>query len=240
LTLTGGSFGWQIGAQATDVVLVFRSERSVRNLLSGKFTLGVDAAAAAGPVGRNAAAATDAQLRAEILSYSRSRGLFAGVSLDGSVLQIDQRASSEFYGSAVGELPARIPTSAVTLIETVARITGGGVATAPGGAVAASANDINTLRAQLATASTGLQKLLTPEWQKYLALPAEIYGSGEPPALQSLDVALSHFQQVATDQQFAVLSQRPEFSTTMDLLQIYRLELAQAANSRLQLPPPPR
>ena len=89
VTLTGGSVGWQIGLQVTDIVLVFKTRSSVQGLLRGKFTLGADAAAAAGPVGREAAAATDTQLLAEIFTWSRSRGLFAGVSLDGSVLQID-------------------------------------------------------------------------------------------------------------------------------------------------------
>ena len=89
VTLTGGSVGWQIGLQVTDIVLVFKTRSSVQGLLRGKFTFGADAAAAAGPVGREAAAATDAQLLAEIFTWSRSRGLFAGVSLDGSVLQID-------------------------------------------------------------------------------------------------------------------------------------------------------
>jgi lipid-binding SYLF domain-containing protein len=97
VTMTGGSVGWQVGVQATDVVLVFKTRKSVNGLLNGKFTIGADAAAAAGPLGRQASAATDAQLSAEILSYSRSRGLFAGVSLDGSALQIDQPASREYY-----------------------------------------------------------------------------------------------------------------------------------------------
>ena len=92
LTLTGGSVGWQAGIQGTDVVLVFTTKKGVEGLLGGKFTIGADASATAGPVGRNAAAATDATLRSEILSYSRSRGLFLGVAIDGSVLEIDQEA----------------------------------------------------------------------------------------------------------------------------------------------------
>jgi lipid-binding SYLF domain-containing protein len=99
ISLTGGSFGWQIGAQSTDVILVFKSERSIAGILTGKFTLGADAAVAAGPVGRNMSGAVDTTLRAEIYSYSRSRGLFAGVSLEGSVLQIDTEANGAYYGS---------------------------------------------------------------------------------------------------------------------------------------------
>ncbi|HLC18109.1 MAG TPA: lipid-binding SYLF domain-containing protein [Thermodesulfobacteriota bacterium] len=98
VTITGGSVGWQIGAQSTDVILVFKSSKGVEGMTRGKFTLGADAAIAAGPVGRQAEAATDAQLKAEIYSYSRSRGLFAGVSLEGSALQIDDEWNGRFYG----------------------------------------------------------------------------------------------------------------------------------------------
>ncbi len=98
ISLTGGSVGFQAGVQATDVVLVFRSPRGVDSIVNGKFTLGADAAVAAGPVGRTAAASTDGQLKAEIYSYSRSRGLFAGVALDGAVLSIDHRANASAYG----------------------------------------------------------------------------------------------------------------------------------------------
>ena len=98
LSLTGGSVGFQAGVQATDVILVFRTARGLDSLVHGKFTLGADAAVAAGPVCRTAEAKTDAQFRAEIYSYSRSRGLFAGVALDGAVLAIDHRANQAVYG----------------------------------------------------------------------------------------------------------------------------------------------
>lgn len=98
ITFGGGGIGWQIGAQSTDFILVFKSKRSIEGIKKGKFTVGVDAAAAAGPVGRSAEAATDIQLRAEIYSYSQSRGLFAGISLEGAALQIDDDANAEFYG----------------------------------------------------------------------------------------------------------------------------------------------
>ncbi|KAF1012924.1 MAG: hypothetical protein GAK31_03751 [Stenotrophomonas maltophilia] len=99
IKLTGGSIGFQAGVQSSDVVLVFRNDRSLDNLVNGKFTLGADAGVAAGPVGRNAAAATDGQLKAEIWSWSRARGLFAGVALDGAILQIDDAANLDAYGS---------------------------------------------------------------------------------------------------------------------------------------------
>jgi lipid-binding SYLF domain-containing protein len=108
--LMGGSLGWQIGAQSSDIILVFRSIRSLDAITGGKFTLGVDASVAAGPVGRHAEAATDIQLKAEILSYSRSRGLFAGVALEGAAMQVDFDATSAFYEMA-GLLPMQIFTS---------------------------------------------------------------------------------------------------------------------------------
>lgn len=106
ISLTGGSVGFQAGVQSTDVILVFKTRRSVDGIVNGKFTLGADAAVAAGPVGRNAQAATDTQLKAEIYSYSRSRGLFAGISIDGSALQIDYDAIESVYGR--GKTPRQI------------------------------------------------------------------------------------------------------------------------------------
>ncbi|AMJ58218.1 MULTISPECIES: YSC84-related protein [Stenotrophomonas] len=98
IKLTGGSIGFQAGVQSSDVILVFRNDRSLDNIVNGKFTLGADAGVAAGPVGRSAAAATDGQLKAEIWSWSRARGLFAGVALDGAALQIDDAANLDAYG----------------------------------------------------------------------------------------------------------------------------------------------
>ena len=97
VSITGGSVGWQFGAQSTDVVLVFKTRRSVEGVINGKFTLGADASVAAGPMGRKASAATDEKLKAEIFSYSRSRGLFAGVALDGAAIQIEQEDNEQYY-----------------------------------------------------------------------------------------------------------------------------------------------
>jgi lipid-binding SYLF domain-containing protein len=99
--LTGGSVGFQAGVSSTDVVLVFRTQRGVDSIVNGKFTVGADASAAAGPVGRSATASTDAQLKAEIYSYSRSRGLFAGASLDGTAITIDNEENQAVYGEGV-------------------------------------------------------------------------------------------------------------------------------------------
>ncbi len=112
ISLTSGSLGWQIGASSTDVVLVFKSQRSIDGIMKGTFTLGGDASVAAGPVGRHAEGATDVELKAEIYSYSRSRGLFAGVSLEGSAIQIDGDSNAAFYGKE-GTLPKDIFAGAV-------------------------------------------------------------------------------------------------------------------------------
>jgi lipid-binding SYLF domain-containing protein len=98
LTMTGGSFGLQIGGQAADIILVINDKRGLENLVRNQFTLGADAGVAAGPVGRDAKAATDIQLRAQILSYSRARGLFAGVTINGSTVRQDLDANERFYG----------------------------------------------------------------------------------------------------------------------------------------------
>src|SRR5688572_28423362 len=98
VTLTGGSVGFQIGGQASDIVLVVVNERGITNLAQNTFKIGGDASVAAGPVGREATASTDYKLQAQILSYSRSRGLFAGVSLAGSTIRADRDANEKIYG----------------------------------------------------------------------------------------------------------------------------------------------
>ncbi len=116
ITMTGGSIGFQAGVSSTDVVLIFRTQRGVDSIVRGKFTLGADASAAAGPVGRTATAATDEQLKAEIYSYSRTRGLFAGVALDGSALRIDYDANAAVYGAGI--TPRRIFEGGVSNVPT--------------------------------------------------------------------------------------------------------------------------
>ena len=98
MALEGGSFGLQIGGQATDFVLLVMNESGARGILAGKVKLGGDASVAAGPVGRDASAETDVTLRSEILSYSRARGLFAGLSLEGSTVRADNKANEQIYG----------------------------------------------------------------------------------------------------------------------------------------------
>jgi lipid-binding SYLF domain-containing protein len=97
IRIAGGSVGWQIGIQSVDIILVFKRKKSIESITEGKITLGADAAVAAGPVGRRAEISTDIELEAEIYSYSKSRGLFAGVSIEGSSIQIEAEANSSFY-----------------------------------------------------------------------------------------------------------------------------------------------
>jgi lipid-binding SYLF domain-containing protein len=125
MALEGGSAGLQLGGNATDFILLLMSPRSAQSILRSKVKLGADASAAAGPVGRTAAAATDVTLRAEILSYSRSRGLFAGISLEGSTLRPDNGANKNLYGKEVSAADivfnkaVPVPPSAKVLLATL-------------------------------------------------------------------------------------------------------------------------
>ena len=127
MALEGGSFGLQLGGQATDFVLLVMNERGASSILSSKVKLGGDVAAAAGPKGRDAAAATDVTMRAEILSYSRSRGLFAGISLEGSTLRPDNDGNKRLYGKGttakdiVINSTIQAPASANLLVSTLNR-----------------------------------------------------------------------------------------------------------------------
>lgn len=263
ITLTGGSIGWQAGVQATDVVLVFKTRKSVDGLLNGKFTIGVDAAAAAGPVGRRAEAATDAMLKSELFSYSRSRGLFAGVSIDGAALQTDPGANARYYG-AVGATPDAVlqgkptplPVSAVNLMNQLAAYTATPTVAAPSGAIGsaypATATGNNqvptladpshaaTLRGRLDQSSRQLGALLDDRWKQYLAMPAEVYAAdAPPPSVQALDWSLKHFDEVAANPAYRDLAARPEFQQTHQLLREYAESLAPRLSPVLNLPPPP-
>lgn len=252
ITLTGGSLGWQAGIQATDLILVFRTPKSVEGLMSGKFTIGADAAAAAGPVGRQAAAATDVQLRAEILSYSRTRGLFAGVALDGTALQVDPVANQVYYGNS-GFTPAgtvvpqntQLPASAVQLMNLIASLSGGAAPATSGGAPslagaspplpglsappgmtatapAASPDSLASVRAELAARNAQLQALLDDNWRRFLALPTEVLSETAAPNLPALTDAIGRYETILRDPQYQTLAQRPEFRATLETLRRYR------------------
>jgi lipid-binding SYLF domain-containing protein len=125
MALEGGSFGFQIGGQATDFVLLVMNEGGARGILQGKVKLGGDASVAAGPVGRNASAETDVTLRSEILSYSRARGLFAGISLAGSTIRPDNKANKQIYGKEIEAKQivlsdqVKVPAAAEQLVSTL-------------------------------------------------------------------------------------------------------------------------
>jgi SH3 domain-containing YSC84-like protein 1 len=125
-SVEGGSFGLQIGGQAVDLVMLIMNDNGMRNLLSSKFKLGADASVAAGPVGRHAAADTDWKMRAQVLSYSRARGIFAGLELNGAAIHQDKDSTREFYGRMVpfrtslqGNIEA--PKGAYPFLDTLAK-----------------------------------------------------------------------------------------------------------------------
>ena len=245
LQMTGGSVGFQAGVQSTDIILVFMTKRSVQGLLTGKFTIGADAAAAAGPVGRQLAAATDERLKAEILSYARSRGLFAGVSLDGSAIRLDPTAEAAYYRAAPGTDPNAIPPSAMALIEKVMQYSGGEVVPEPGPLTApfvpqARGGNAEHAREQLAAAGVKLAKILPPDWQAYLAFPASVFTGEKHPSLERLQELLGRFDKVAENPQFRALSQKPEFRQVHRLIKEYIDALSeQQQDDTLQLPPAP-
>ena len=129
ITITGGSWGLQLGGQAVDIVMVVTNDQGMEHLLSSKFKLGADASAAAGPVGRDAAADTDVKMRAEVLTYSRARGLFAGIDLSGAALTQDKDSTRLLYGSMIGfdkilkgDVPA--PTGSGAFLSAVRKYSG--------------------------------------------------------------------------------------------------------------------
>ena len=245
VTLTGGSVGWQAGVQGSDIVLVFTTQKGVQGLMQGKFTIGADVAAAAGPVGRNASASTDTNLKAEILSYSRSRGLFLGVSIDGSALEIDHAAHAMFYGSQSGELPRQIPVVAAKLRQDLVNLTPNPQLIArPAEIVAAPIRAYNptrmqVLRTSLDQSSRQLLAIVNPEWQQFLALPVEIYNPNGQPRLDMLRIAVARYDLIASNPDYKALADRAEFQRAHELLREYTTENTAAADTTLKLPPPP-
>jgi lipid-binding SYLF domain-containing protein len=134
VTMTGGSFGWQWGVQQTDIVLVFTTPKGVEGISGGRVTLGADASVAAGPVGRQASAATDATFKAEVYSYSRNKGVFAGLAIDGSVISIDDKADAAFYKKP-GIVSGDVLSGSITSDDESARRFMAAVATSTGGSM---------------------------------------------------------------------------------------------------------
>lgn len=250
INMFGGSFGWQAGVQATDLVLVFRSARSLQNIQRGKITLGVDASAAAGPVGRTAGAATDGALQAEILTYSRSRGLYAGVSLGGSSLQLDIPSTQQFYQITSSD-PGTVPPSAIALINELTLLSSQVVPEAveswrpmeltdpenPNGVEEQTSLETrsSTIR-QIARSIATLQQKVDPQWQEFLVLPAswKVPASVTPDEIQAV---VDRYEGVAANPDYNALSSQPEFVETLRLLR--QLAVEAAAQPQLMLPPPP-
>lgn len=252
VTLTGGGIGFQAGVQATDIILVFKSRESVAGMLNGKFTLGADAAVAAGPVGRQAAAATDAQLKAEILSYSRSRGLFAGVSLDGSALTIDHNANAVYYGIS-GVTPAdvftnkrlAVPPATVKLQATLARYSGQANNVAPAaplvsGPAMQAQNALQVSGQFLANSTRQLYSQLDERWRDYLAVPSSVLKATEKPSIPELEKTLRRFNTVELDPKYDAVSKLASFQTAKQaLIQYIRVAKSQSAPRQSALPRPP-
>jgi lipid-binding SYLF domain-containing protein len=251
IDLTGGSLGYQIGVQSTDLILVFRTQQSVQNLLRGTLKIGVDASAAAGPVGRQTSAATDTQTAAEIFSYSRARGAFVGVSIDGSSISLDPGAEAIYY-----QPPGSFPASAAVLLQWINAYTAAAqpvVAPAPAGQVppagatgwqpaGARTGDTESARQQLDVASRQLfaVPIVDDNWKRYLALPPSVYYVNQAPSPQETQQALDRYEEVAKQSQYAALTTRPEFQQTLASLK--KLSEVRTANNAPagQLPPPPR
>ncbi len=258
ITLTGGNIGWQVGVQSSDIVLVFKTPRSVQGILAGKLTIGVDAAAAAGPVGRQGAIATDGKLQAEVYSYSRSRGLFAGVSIDGSAIQIDRLATGAYYRSPGPGQPALVPPSAQQLTLAIATLAGSPLAgnppagnpalnALPTSQVAANnlplaqrfgAKESDVLRAQLVQIAPELFELLDDPWKTYLALPGSFFSASDQADPVALQTVVDHYDLVARSAPFGQLAARPEFQSVHGLLKHYQQSVT-APPAALKLPPPP-
>ena len=245
ITVNGGSVGFQAGLQSTDVIAVFRNREGIDRLMRGKFTIGADAAVAAGPIGREAAAATDAQLKAEILSYSRSRGLFAGVAIDGAIIQIDHNATAHFYAPKLGQPVGAVPVSAIKLVEQIAGYVEAkhkaavNVKEAPVIPRPPQVDDVEAIRSQLAESSLRLHKVLDSQWKEFLALPGEVYVEKKTPTKDVLARCLERYSVVTNDARYQALSAHAEFRETHALLLRYRSALEGRKMGTLTLPPPP-
>lgn len=246
MTVTTGSLGWQIGATATDLILVFKTRKSVDNLLEGKFKIGADVAAAAGPVGRRAEAATDGQLQAEIYSYSRSRGLFAGASIDGAIIQLDTDSEAGYY-RAGPDGRAIVPDSASRLVALIdqhsisTKIDAAAISPEiplEGQSVLVE-DPLETLRRSVATSSDQLSRVLDPNWRRFLALPADFFAEGGQPSAAGVSAAIERYEQVARDPKYVALARRAEFQRARTLLQQYAATMEPEENPLVPLPPPP-
>lgn len=242
ITMTGGNIGWQAGVQSSDVILVFKTPQSVQGVLTGKLTIGADAAAAAGPVGRQGSVATDGKLQAEIYSYSRSRGLFAGVAVDGTVLSVDQVATNNYYRPTIPGQPASVPLSAQHLTQLIAAYVGSPIP-ASGHYISNSSQQLETnepdlFRSQLQQVAPKLFQILDEPWRAYLSLPNDIFIGQRHPTSEALQATLAHYRTVDENPQWQSLTSRPEFQSVLGLLGQYHQAIS-AVEVSFKLPPPP-
>jgi len=192
--------------------------------------------------------AADGQLKAEILSYSRSRGLFAGLAIDGATMHVDYRANAEYYAVRPGQLQAGIQSSGVALAQAVTSY-----APPPrhGPTVVLAPKEIpppppfpppderEAVRQQLTAAAQRLQPFLDPAWQQYLALPADVFTGQSLPSGGALEPSLQRYQIVASDARYRVLSEHHEFQETHALLRRFAALAQPRPAGSLSLPPPP-
>jgi len=234
IELSGGSVGWQVGVQSTDVVLVFKNRQGIDSLLQGnKFTLGADAAVAAGPIGRQASAATDAQLRAQVFSYSRSRGLFAGVALDGSVLSVDASANAAFAeGGAAAAQDAAALVAALSPQPTPA------ATAAPAAPVTAEDLHLTEDQQQMRDTFARLSRRLDATWRKFLTPPPDFYAT-DGTALVAATELLARYDRVASDERYEALFSTEDFQSMHALIGRYVAELQELGQIALPPPPPP-
>jgi hypothetical protein len=244
IDITGGSLGYQIGVQSTDLILIFRTPQSVANVMRGTLKVGVDASVAAGPIGRQASAATDIALKAEILSYSRTRGAFVGASIDGSSIVLDRQSDAVYY-----QPPGTVPASATQLVQLLTTLSSSSppagippaapiAAVGPAPAAPPPASEIEVAKQQLDAASRQLAANLDDRWKVYLALPPELYIPNHMPTIEELEQAIHRYEAVSQQPQYAALTSQPAFQATLKGL--WRLgELQQGAQQKLPLPAPP-
>jgi lipid-binding SYLF domain-containing protein len=245
ITLAGGSIGLQAGVQSSDLFLVFKTKSGVDRTFKGRVTIGTDLAVAAGPVGRDALIAADGAIKADLLSYSRSRGLFVGLAINGATLHVDHQSNATYYASRPGQPQPFIPATAAALVQLA---TSYDPPVVPAAAVpakelappaVAAPDERETVRQQLVAAALRLQPLLDANWQKYLALPTEVV-TGQPlPEGGSFDAALQRYRAVSNDPRYWALSEHPEFQQTLSQLRRYAALTQPPPTGTLSLPLPP-
>ncbi|MDX1928874.1 MAG: lipid-binding SYLF domain-containing protein [Pirellulaceae bacterium] len=257
ITMNGGSLGWPMGVQATDLVLIVRSPQSIDNIRRGKLTLGSDASTAAGPIGRYESGSSVAKFQAEILTYSQSQGLFAGISMSGAALRLDIPATNAFYDlgtSATRYVPPTekyLPPSVEVLVNELTRYTSqqdvrqpatshlrnasyvSGQPLAPMAAVPSA----DARAVKLFQSVEALQAKVDEQWKQYFSLPPDWF-SGRQLSAADVHSVLTRYETVKNNPQFAALRALPEFHQSIQELRALEANLGGAPELRF-LPPPP-